>query len=63
MDLDPDLLFKSEANLRTEIPPETSHIEGYELVFPSTMETQGYARIMLLVREGIHYKKTEKIHG
>ena len=30
------------------------------MVFPITMETQGYARIMLLVKEGVKYKVVEE---
>ena len=59
LEIDPDLMYISEANLREGVAPETSHIEGYEIVYPSTMQTQGYARIILLVREGVKYKKME----
>ena len=60
IDFDPDLFFITEANLRADIPSESSQIEGYEMVFPETMESQGYARIMLLIKEGIKYKKLTK---
>ena len=58
-EVDPDLMFISEANLREGVDEVASHVDGYELVYPSTMSTQGYARIMLLVKEGVSFKKME----
>ena len=58
-EVDPDLMFISEANLREGVDEVASHVEGYELVYPCTMTTQGYARIMLLVKEGVRFKKME----
>ena len=59
-EIEPDLMFITESNLRAEIEPEASHVEGYELVYPSTMTSQQYARIMLLVEEGVKYRKMER---
>ena len=56
---DPDILVLSEANLKTEVPREQQEFEGYETVLPSTMMTQGYARLVILVKEGIIFEKME----
>ena len=53
---DPDILVLTEANLKGDIPKEESLFEGYETVLPRTMLTQGYARIVTLVKEGINYE-------
>ena len=57
LEIDPDLIFITEANLREGVDDAASHIEGYEMVLPATMATQGYARIILLVREGVKYRR------
>ena len=59
LEIDPDLMYISEANLREDTASETSHIEGYEIVYPNTMRTHGCARIILLVREGVKFKKMD----
>ena len=52
----PDLLFVSEANLMASLPMEERKIRGYDLHLPSTMTKHKYARIVLLVKEGIDIK-------
>ena len=53
---DPDILFISEVNLMQEIPEEQRYIGGYKLVLPNSMESRGYARLILLIKEDINYK-------
>ena len=48
-----DLMFISEANLRTNTPPELTNIQGYYMVTPKTDIQMGYSRIVLLAREGV----------
>ena len=50
---DPDLVFISEANLFDSIPDWQKQIQGYKLITPGSLETAGYARIILLVKENI----------
>ena len=50
---EPDLAFISEANLRTNTPPELTNIQGYYMVTPKTDIQMGYSRIVLLAREGV----------
>ena len=56
LEKDPDLLFVSEANLMVETPDFQRKINGYNMVLPPTLQSLKYARIVLLVREGIQYK-------
>ena len=56
MDKTPDLLFITEANLWKNTPDELTHIDGYDMVLPDTMNTCGYARIVLLIKPDITYK-------
>ena len=51
--IDPDLLYISEANLFTTTPAWEREIEGYSLLFPKSMDVDGHARILLLVKEGV----------
>ena len=57
---DPDILIVSEANLMREVTPEQRHVNGYEMVLPNSMQLRGYARIIMLIREGIEYKLLEQ---
>ena len=52
----PDLLFITEANLMADTTEEQRRIPGYNMFLPLTLETLKYARIVLLVREGIEVK-------
>ena len=52
----PDLLFVSESNLMETLPEMERQIEGYSLHLPLTMRKHRYARLILLVREGIDVK-------
>ena len=56
---DPDIFVVTEANLRANIPEEQTIIDGYEMVLPRTMNSQGYARIVLLIKEGVNYERLE----
>ena len=53
MEIKPDLLFVTEANLYQGTPDHEMQIPGYELVLPKSMETLGYSRIVLLVKNGL----------
>ena len=50
-ELAPDLLYISEANLYSTTPDWERQLRGYKLVTQGSMDKDGYARIVLLVRE------------
>ena len=52
-ELQPDLLYISEANLMKDTPEYCYQIGGYNVFLPRTMDRLGYARIILLVKHGI----------
>ena len=52
----PDLLFITEANLMLKTPEHERTIPGYEIILPQTMNKLKYARIILLVRQGMEVK-------
>ena len=56
----PDILVITEANLMCETSQEESHIQGYDMVLPLTMDTLGYSRVVMLVRQGINFKILDK---
>ena len=58
----PDLLFVTEANIIHDTPDYQRQIPGYYLILPLIMEMQKYARIALLVRNGLEVKKKLKQH-
>ena len=60
LERDPDILVIMEANLMNETSEEERNIQGYEMILPLTMETLGYARVVMLIREGINYKVLDK---
>ena len=50
----PDMLFVTEANLFESLPDYQRYVEGYQIYIPEAMmRKHGYARIVLLVREGL----------
>ena len=57
---DPDILVISEANLMKETSEEERYVQGYEMILPPTMTTLGYARVVMLIKEGINYKILDK---
>ena len=50
----PDLCFISEANLWNEVPEDERIIQGHQIILPNTMGKLGYARIILLVKNGLN---------
>ena len=62
-DKNPDILFISEANMMSTVTKEQRHIEGYKMVLPNTMESLGYARLVLLVKMDIEFKVIGKFMG
>ena len=60
LQLEPDLLFLSEANLRTQIPNEQADISGYFRVLPNTSISMNYSRFVLLVKEGVRIDIMDK---
>ena len=50
----PDIIFISEANLRTDTPAHLKDFQGYYMVTPPTDLEMGYSRIVLIAREGVH---------
>ena len=55
-DKNSDILFINEANMMSTVTKEQRHIEGYKMVLPNTMESLGYARLVLLVNMDIEFK-------
>ena len=53
LESDPDLLYISEANLKSNVTEEERHIEGYYQILPNTAIRMGYSRLVLLVKEGV----------
>ena len=49
----PDLLFVSGANLYSSIPNWEKDILGYRLIAPGSLEKNGYARIVLMVKDSM----------
>ena len=50
----PDILFISEANMWGEVPDYQKKVNGYDLYIPEAMMAKhGYARLVLLAREGL----------
>ena len=49
-----DLLFVSEANLFESTPEWEREVEGYKIILPPSMKSDGYARMVLLYKEGIN---------
>ena len=47
LQLDPDLLFIAEANMRTNIPDYQKQISGYYLINPNTSISMNYSRQVL----------------
>ena len=58
-ELQPDLLYISKANLMKNTPEYSYQIEGYDVILPRTMDRMGYARILLLVKQGIDIEVLE----
>ena len=52
----PDIIFLSEANLFQTLPEHLRQIEGYKLHLPLTMSKHKYARLVLLVKDGVNIK-------
>ena len=52
----PDIIFLSEANLFQTLPEHLRQIEGYKLHLPLTMIKHKYARLVLLVKDGVNIK-------
>ena len=59
----PDIIFISEANMMSTVPEEQRQIGGYKMVLPNTMDSLGYARLILLVRLDIDFKVITKLMG
>ena len=51
-ELTQDILFISEANMYEYMEEHETRIEGYTMYLRKSMDTMGYARIILLVKEG-----------
>ena len=49
-----DLLFVSEANLFESTPEWEREVEGYKMLLPPSMKSDGYSRIVLLYKEGLN---------
>ena len=62
-DKNPDILFISEANMISTVTKEQRHIEGYKMVLPNTMESLGYARLVILVKMDIEFRVIGKFMG
>ena len=60
-DIKPDLCYITEANLYNNLEEHEFNIQDHYLVFPNTMLQLGYARIMLIVRNGITVTKLDKL--
>ena len=60
-DESPDFLFITEANRPAGLPEHTSQINGYQTVFPKSMETKGFSRIVLLIKEGVIFEVDRKL--
>ena len=56
LEKDPDIFIVSEANLMSEITEDQRSINGYDMIFPNTMEIRGYARIVMLIKSEVEYK-------
>ena len=48
--MNPDVLLISEANLQITTPVEESCIAGYSQILPKTLEKNGVARIVALIK-------------
>ena len=53
LDKSPDLLYISEANLMDTLQDFERQRDGYTLHLPSTMQKHRYARLVLLVKDGV----------
>ena len=51
-EIKPDLAFISEANLFSGLANHMRIIDGYSIVYTSAINTLGYSRLVLIVREG-----------
>ena len=62
LELTPDLIFISEANMWDSVPDYQRNIPGYKLFVPQAMmKKHKYARIVLLAREGLDIKIHEEL--
>ena len=52
-EIEPDLLFISEANLLKNTPNHEKCITGYEMIEPDTVRKYGYARMILLAKKSL----------
>ena len=58
-DFNPDICFISEVNLFNEKPDYMCSIEGYKLTKAKTTVGLGYSRIVMLMKNGLHYTLEE----
>ena len=49
----PDIFAVSEAYLKLTLQAEQRDIQGYNMIFPKTIEVQNHARLVLLVKENL----------
>ena len=54
MDIKPDIMFVSEANINVEDQDYETCIQGYDLLTSNSLETLGYSRMVALVKEKIN---------
>ena len=58
-EMKPDIIYISEANIFSGLLPELRIIEGYNLVVSRFMDTTGYSRLALLIRDGFQAEVKE----
>ena len=60
-EMKPELCYITEANLHKGLEDHETNIPDHYLVYPNTMNKLGYARIMLIVKNGVTVQKLDKL--